>query len=87
MAKCSDTERAYLDTLFTDEMARIELEEKVLLERVSKKLRSDYAIAYKKFQLAHNDLNQARSAIYSICSDKKSLGALMLALEKEADTI
>ena len=87
MAKCSDTERAYLDSLFTDEIARADLQDKVLAERISKKLRTDYGTAYLKLRIAEKDLNQARSAIYSICSDKKSLEATMVAIEKEADKI
>lgn len=72
MAKCTDNERAYLDSIFTDEVLSNELEEKVLADRVSKKLRTDYLNAFLKWRLAETELNAAKSAIYSVCSDRRA---------------
>ena len=68
MAKCSDKERALLDSFFkvTHDSS---LEEDVLSERITKEMKASLIKARLESQKANSHLEEVRSSFFSICHD------------------
>jgi hypothetical protein len=83
MAKCSEKEREYLDSMFTNNLGLDDIELVVLRERIPTKLKSDLKQAVNSFHSAKNILEKVRSEFYSICADNR-MAEIVKHLESEA---
>ncbi len=82
MAKCSDKERALLDSYFNPTHDSV-LEQEVLLERITKEMKNSLIKSSLEFEKARRQLEVVRSQFFSICPGKTML-SIIQDIEQEA---